>query len=177
MSSARDRIDYLQRAFDDHPSLAASMEDFESQSPAMPFDIPSQHSGFRSRASALNDDSELESIGDSSGPWSPPAWRRPAIGWYQQERQPVKRQQATVHRSTAYVSPARSRETTPLDEDNDITIARKIPLPGSPTKRSQSPEAVRREERPSVKTPETRQQEAPAKDNCKLQICFCVLPF
>lgn len=176
MSSARDRMDCLQRAFDENPSLAMSLEDFEPSarpSPAMPLDIPSQHSGFRSRTSALNDESEPESLGDSSGPWSPPAWRRPASGWYQQDRQPAKRQRSAVRQSTAYVSPARSRETSPqVEDDNDLTLPANVPLPGSPLKRSESPEAQRREEKEfgrngAAPVLQPKDAQAQPKNNCK----------
>lgn len=184
MNSARERIDYLQRTFDDHPSLAASLEDFEPderQSPAMPFDIPSQHSGFRSRTSRLNDESEPESIGDSSGPWSPPAWRRPGSGWYQQDRHPAKKQHSTMQKSTAYLSPAHSRETSPQFDENDVTIPANVPLPRSPSKASPSPEVYRRGEKDFVQASggekEQPNDKAPAQpnNNCKLVFSRCSL--
>ena len=60
--------------FDDHPSLDASLQDFEpegSENGLSPrFGYPSHHSGFRS-----DTDSELaDSL--SGGGYSPPAWRR-----------------------------------------------------------------------------------------------------
>jgi hypothetical protein len=71
-------IEELEGLFDDHPSLDASLQDFEpgsseiGQSPR--FGYPSHHSGFRSDTSS---DVE-ESI--SGGRFSPPAWRRDGDG-------------------------------------------------------------------------------------------------
>ena len=71
-------IEELEGLFDDHPSLDASLQDFEpgsseiGQSPR--FGYPSHHSGFRS-----DSDSEVaESV--SGGRFSPPAWRREGNG-------------------------------------------------------------------------------------------------
>ncbi|TVY49170.1 hypothetical protein LOCC1_G000958 [Lachnellula occidentalis] len=71
-------IEELEGLFDDHPSLDASLQDFEpenseiNQSPR--FGYPSHHSGFRSDTS-----SETEEI-TSGGRFSPPAWRRDGNG-------------------------------------------------------------------------------------------------
>ena len=71
-------IEELEGLFDDHPSLDASLQDFEpgsaeiNQSPG--FGYPSHHSGFRS-----DSDSEIaDSV--SGGRYSPPAWRRDVNG-------------------------------------------------------------------------------------------------
>lgn len=71
-------IEELEGLFDDHPSLDASLRDFEpgsseiGQSPR--FGYPSHHSGFRS-----DSESEMaESL--SGGRFSPPAWRRDGNG-------------------------------------------------------------------------------------------------
>jgi hypothetical protein len=71
-------IEELEGLFDDHPSLDASLQDFEpgsseiGQSPR--FGYPSHHSGFRS-------DSESEMADSvSGGRFSPPAWRRKGNG-------------------------------------------------------------------------------------------------
>ncbi|KAI9049104.1 hypothetical protein LZ554_006952 [Drepanopeziza brunnea f. sp. 'monogermtubi'] len=74
-------IEDLEQEFDDHPSLHASLRDFEPTSseirqlsPSPRFGYPSHHSGFRS-----DSDSEMaESI--SGGRFSPPAWRRDGNG-------------------------------------------------------------------------------------------------
>jgi len=71
-------IEELEGLFDDHPSLDASLRDFEpgsselDQSPR--FGYPSHHSGFRS-----DTDSEIANS-DSGGRYSPPAWRRELNG-------------------------------------------------------------------------------------------------
>ena len=71
-------IEELEGLFDDHPSLDASLQDFEpgsselAQSPR--FGYPSHHSGFRS-------DSESDmAASESGGRYSPPAWRREGNG-------------------------------------------------------------------------------------------------
>ncbi|KAL1997709.1 hypothetical protein VTN02DRAFT_994 [Thermoascus thermophilus] len=67
--------DDLDNAFDDHPSLSASLEDFAAtctthiRRPPL-FDLPSQHSGFRSDESDAGDDPP-----PSGEPWSPPGFR------------------------------------------------------------------------------------------------------
>jgi hypothetical protein len=71
-------IEELEGLFDDHPSLDASLQDFEpgsseiGQSPR--FGYPSHHSGFRSDTSS--------DVGESvsGGRFSPPAWRRDVDG-------------------------------------------------------------------------------------------------
>lgn len=71
-------IEELEGLFDDHPSLDASLEDYEpgsseiDQSPR--FGYPSHHSGFRSDTSS----DVAESV--SGGRFSPPAWRRDGNG-------------------------------------------------------------------------------------------------
>ncbi|KAI4195263.1 MAG: hypothetical protein LQ350_007282 [Teloschistes chrysophthalmus] len=131
--------------FDDHPSLCASLEDFEPNDRSPTFGVPSQHSGFKS------EDSEPEGDSNSEGPWSPPAWRRQTTeaGWYR--HQPYAQDSRHLKPSS---SPSRSRTTSPQhhslkeDEDEDETILpANIPLPKgsmSPTKeRSPSPEVMR----------------------------------
>lgn len=93
--------------FDDHPSLSASLEDFEENStkhnndndnnqkyiPRPPFTIPSQHSGFRSQCSDNDDiDIDLDANPDldaasSTSPWSPPGFkpRHPGSAWYRHQ--------------------------------------------------------------------------------------------
>lgn len=124
--------------YDDHPSLSASLEDFEhDRSPV--FGLPSQHSGFKSEES----ESEEEVV--SEEPWSPPAWRQQNAteDWYR--HQPYPRDDKLLKAS---VSASRSRGTSPRyesakEEDEDITLPANIPLPRgsvSPAKgRSPSP--------------------------------------
>ncbi|KAK6581482.1 hypothetical protein PZA11_006173 [Diplocarpon coronariae] len=74
-------IEELEQIFEDHPSLDASLQDFEPTSseigqlmPSPRFGYPSHHSGFRS-----DSDSEMaDSV--SGGRFSPPAWRRDGNG-------------------------------------------------------------------------------------------------
>jgi len=131
--------------FESHPSLSASLEDFENnENPSPVFRVPSQHSGFKL------EESDADVASNSSGPWSPPGWRPSdaGSGWYR-------------HQPYAQISPSpklrfsasgsRSREASPQYEsaDEDYTIPANIPLPrgslspvkeGSPAKeRSPSP--------------------------------------
>jgi hypothetical protein len=73
-------MEELEGMFDDHPSLDASLADFEPGSadlePSPRFSLyPSAHSGFRSDDS---DSEKAESL--SGGGYSPPAWRRTKNG-------------------------------------------------------------------------------------------------
>ncbi|KAL8798603.1 MAG: hypothetical protein Q9182_006538 [Xanthomendoza sp. 2 TL-2023] len=127
-------------AFDDHPSLAASLEDFEHNDRSPTFGMPSQHSGFKS------EESEPECDSNSEGPWSPPAWRRQVAdaGWYR--HQPYAQNSRHLKPST---SPSRSRHTSPQyqsahEDEGDTILPANIPLPRgsiSPAKeQSPSPE-------------------------------------
>ncbi|KAJ5093684.1 hypothetical protein N7456_009545 [Penicillium angulare] len=158
-------LDELDNVFDDHPSLDASLEDFENNSNAHRsplFGMPSQHSGFRSEES----DGEIDEPGPGER-WSPPGLRQhdyvQGSGWYR--HQPYQRKgnlnQRLELRPTIglSLSPSLSREPSPQYEDaledpskgktnddvdpTDITAAVNIPLPmgaGTPqTGRSPSP--------------------------------------
>ena len=112
--------------FDDHPSISASLEDFEHNERSPTFGLPSQHSGFKS------EESEPDMDSNSEGPWSPPAWKKqsPAVGWYR--HQPYA--QHSHARLTASMSPSRSRGTSPQyesapEEEGETTLAANIPLP------------------------------------------------
>ncbi|KAI9844525.1 MAG: hypothetical protein M1838_002152 [Thelocarpon superellum] len=143
----------LHDAFDDHPSLSASLEDFEHnggysdhiQQPLL--HIPSHHSGFYQ-----SDDGESElPESDSGGPWSPPISARFDIrnrgrggGWEvrtRAERSPT----AHAHQT---ISPARSsREPSPEYEDardepdleGDTILPANIRLPSDSPERRLSP--------------------------------------
>jgi hypothetical protein len=142
-------MDELDNTFDDHPSLSASLEDFEEQQQRSPlFDLPSQHSGFKSEA----EDSDIDEGSSHGAPWSPPGFRRHAregsrgVGsWFRHDPY------GTAHRLhlRPSMSPSRSRQTSPeyedaRDGDEDLTIPANIPLPAgtdSPLKeRSPEPE-------------------------------------
>ncbi|THC90288.1 hypothetical protein EYZ11_010243 [Aspergillus tanneri] len=156
-------LDELDNVFDDHPSLDASLEDFENnsnshQSPI--FGLPSQHSGFRSEES----DGEDEDATPHVERWSPPGFRRydyvQGSGWYR--HQPYSRKidhDRLALKPTVGLSRSQSREPSPQYEDaleghtavnrstsadtGDVTIAANVPLPAdadSPQKgRSPSP--------------------------------------
>ena len=123
---ATDHIDLLDEAFDDHPSLSASLEDFEHNENRSPlFALPSQHSGFKS------EDSEAGGESTSDSPWSPPAWTTQSAGksWYR--HQPYARQNASLKPPR---SASRSRDASPKyesarEDEGDLTIPANIPLP------------------------------------------------
>ncbi|KAL8904918.1 MAG: hypothetical protein Q9207_002948 [Kuettlingeria erythrocarpa] len=135
-------MDHLD-AFDDHPSLAASLEDFEHNDRSPTFGLPSQHSGFKS------DESEPEGDSTSEGPWSPLAWRSQTAdaAWYR--HQPYAQDSRLLRPSK---SPSRSRTTSPQHqcaeaaEEGNTILAANIPLPrGSMSpimEQSPSPEAA-----------------------------------
>ncbi|KAJ5923734.1 hypothetical protein N7454_008979 [Penicillium verhagenii] len=162
-------LDELDNVFDDHPSLDASLEDFENHSNAHRsplFGMPSQHSGFRSEES----DDEVEEGPGATERWSPPGVpgvRRQdyvrSSGWYR--HQPYQRKSNLNERLELRptmglsISPSLSREASPQYEDAledpskgksndntdpaDLTAAANVPLPvgaGTPqTGRSPSP--------------------------------------
>ncbi|EEP81591.1 conserved hypothetical protein [Uncinocarpus reesii 1704] len=140
---ATERLDELDNIFDDHPSLSASLEDFEEHSsPRTPLfgGLPSQHSGFRSHGAseepeAHEDDTPgiLDAASTISDPWSPPGFKRQITvpstrenmpyhnptsisgsAWYRQ--QPYLRNQPDL-RPPVVDSPALSREVSPQYED------------------------------------------------------------
>ena len=126
-------MDNLDVMFDDHPSLSASLEDFEhneSRSPTSPtFALPSQHSGFKS------DESEVDAE-SSEGPWSPPGgipatWRKNYTvgGWY--KHQPYLQENQSLKASA---SPSCSRNTSPQyesarEDEGETILPANIPLP------------------------------------------------
>jgi hypothetical protein len=133
-------MDEMDNMFDEHPSLSASLEDFEPNDNRSPlFGLPSQHSGFKS------EESEADAESSAGDPWSPPAWRRPntGSGWYR--HQPFQQGNLSLKPSA---SPSRSRDTSPQyesaqEDEGDVTMPANIPLPResvSPVKkRSPSP--------------------------------------
>lgn len=130
--------------FESHPSLSASLQDFEDEvSPTM-IKIPSTHSGFR------DDNSAPES---STGPWSPtgfPPTLSSGSNWYR--RQPYRQETRSATRSI------------PPFDDDDPTLPMNIPLPRgstSPAKDcfspSPSPEVIR-EAHMGTKSPEPEEK-------------------
>lgn len=83
---ATSKLQELETLFDDHPSLDASLQDFEhngsseiapsSPRASLPYGYPSHHSGFRSET----DSDRSPAPSDSGGRYSPPAWRRDRDG-------------------------------------------------------------------------------------------------
>ncbi|GIJ98415.1 hypothetical protein Aspvir_000532 [Aspergillus viridinutans] len=152
-------LDELDNMFDDHPSLDASLEDFENNSNAHRspvFGLPSQHSGFRSEES----EGEEEDTTPNGERWSPPGFRRydyvQGSGWYR--HQPYLRKgenDRLVLKPTVGVSPSLSREASPQYEDaietpqvkkrsesadtGDATIAANVPLPADTPLKGRSP--------------------------------------
>ncbi|KLJ10094.1 hypothetical protein EMPG_09906 [Blastomyces silverae] len=137
------RLEELDNVFDEHPSLTASLEDFEDSSRPSPLlDLPSQHSGFQS-----------EDINDRDR---------------DRDRDPDTDIDSNL-KPTYDCSPLRSREVSPQYEDAlekplvtgeddpaDLTIPANIPLPAgvdSPQKgRSPSPApAIKPEGKPWAK--------------------------
>ena len=114
-----------QAYLDSHPSINASMDDFEARefSPTVP-DIPSQHSGFRSNNASEYSESSRRS-------YSPPAWRKAGSGWF-------KHQSLSPNRSGfASKDPSPQYHSADEEGDGDVTAYRsaaRIPLPVSPTK-------------------------------------------
>ncbi|KAK3709730.1 hypothetical protein LTR37_010757 [Vermiconidia calcicola] len=125
-----------QAYLDSHPSINASMQDFEARefSPTMP-DLPSQHSGFRSPDASEYSESSRRSF-------SPPPWRKAGSGWF-------KHHSLSPHK-VGYASKEPSPQYHSAEEegDGDFTTFRsamRIPLPASPTKGrspSNSPEPM-----------------------------------
>ena len=113
--------------YDDHPSLDASLTDFEHNERSPVFGLPSQHSGFKSSEES---DSEDEPV--SEEPWSPPAWRQQTAAgdWFRQKPFPDPKDNTLLKPST---SASRSRGTSPqyesAQEDEDLTVPANIPLP------------------------------------------------
>ena len=138
--------EHHEHLFDDHSSLAASLEDYEDHtSPAPMFNLPSQHSGFRSE----QEESDIDEQSNDSAPWSPPGFRKhqsaaSGSGWFRHEPY-VPSDQFDLRPSN---SPSGSRQSSPeyadaIEGDPDLTIPANIPLPpgtDSPLKgRSPSP--------------------------------------
>ena len=121
-----------------HRSLTASLEDFEASSPrdSPVLRMPSQHSGFGSpnplEQSAEPEPSEY-SLSDSTGPWSPPAWRRRGTGWFEQHDQLGLAPGASSSPSHSLQG---SRQSSPGGE---LMLPASVALPPSPDK-GRSPE-------------------------------------
>lgn len=171
-------ISKLDRMFESHPSLSASLEDFEQNEKNSPMiRLPSQHSGFRDDSSEPGNDSTSE------GPWSPPGWKGAGSsnGWYR--HQPYLRESPLVKFSRAD-SGTHSRDRasrSPAFDDDDPTLPMNIPLPRgsmSPEKgfsASPAPEQARMKKEASerIRSEDTIKEEGEPseekKDNCTEQ--------
>jgi len=122
MASVRNDMDHV---FDDHPSLADSLEDFEVERSTHSVNA-SVHSVIRSEHS----DAESER---SSAPWSPPYWPNSSgEGWYNRARSAPANIRQPKPPSGSSRSPAL---LTGNEDDGDNTILpypADIPLPASP---------------------------------------------
>lgn len=151
-------IQDLDPLFDDHPSLDASLADFEpgsselSPSPRFPNPAiglyPSHHSGFRSDSDPESDRDDNQSL--SGGGYSPPAWRRAKNG----TRSSGFWDRGDMVMSRGMRSARNSRESSPeyesaddgegYDRDETLAAAQRTRLPTgslSPEKgRSPSPD-------------------------------------
>jgi hypothetical protein len=110
--------DNIADMLDEHPSLAASLEDFEHserdiRSPVL--EMPSCHSGFRSEYSETESEQQT---------WAPPAWRKAGSGWFRNS-------------GSRHATESGSRHSTPFYEsadEGDLTLPANVPLPSSPQK-------------------------------------------
>lgn len=113
-------IEELEQMFEEHPSLDASLQDFEPTSseigqlsPSPRFGYPSHHSGFRS-------DSESEMADSvSGGRYSPPAWRRDGNG----NRSSGFWNRTTLGKRSREDSRESSPEYESADDGEDATLA------------------------------------------------------
>ncbi|KAI9670451.1 MAG: hypothetical protein M1829_004774 [Trizodia sp. TS-e1964] len=163
------RMDALDGIFDDHPSLTASLDDFEhhgatSEPQRSPlFGIPSHYSGFKSEYA----ESDLQES-DSGGPWNPPG----IGGWLR--HQPYQHDGLLSYPTSyhSHGSPVkRSRGPSPQHEpipEADISfVAANTRLPpDSPLKRSPSPspapESFKPDQRPQDTPPIPQDSHTPA---------------
>lgn len=171
----------------DSTSLGGSLDDFRVDSSSVnlrqspTFDMPSQHSGFRSSSVAedLHSDAD-DSLQSSASPWSPPAWRKNSEDLLSKHEQIAH--SAMVKRSLSSPAGARdSREASPfearssarssLEPDPYLRAAVQVPLPGSPEKqRSLSPSpasAIEDEALEEVAADGQDLEATPTKSNCK----------
>ena len=163
---ATNRAESPDDLYESHPSLSASLEDFENNDQPSPvFRVPSQHSGFKS------EESEADAASNSEGPWSPPGWKRSdaGSGWYR--HQPYLQDGPNLR---FLASASRSREASPqyesaTEDKEDLTIPANIPLPRgslSPVKeRSPSPPPNENGEQNFEQTFEEVKEEPAAQEN------------
>lgn len=134
-------LDTLHEDYDDHPSLSASLEEFEHNgSPNL--NIPSRHSAFY-----RSDDGNSSVHSDTGSAFSPPGDRRAAragsasMGW--STHRPYQQEPLSKSLLGSRLSLKRSRETSPQFDtapEDEATLAANIRLPtDSPMKPSRNP--------------------------------------
>ncbi|MCJ1381533.1 hypothetical protein MMC17_004644 [Xylographa soralifera] len=172
---AANRTESPDDLYESHPSLSASLEDFENNDQLSPvFQLPSHHSGFKS------EESEADVASNSEGPWSPPGWKRSdaGSGWYR--HQPYLQGSLNPRFSA---SASRSREASPqyesaTEDKEDLTIPANIPLPRgslSPVKgRTPSPPPRDNAEQHFEQTFEEVKEEPSVQENQNNYIRFAV---
>ena len=138
MASRCSSTNALSTAFESHPSLALSMEDFEAHefSPTVG-DLPSQHSIYRSGVSSYQ-----SSTASNRRSASPPAWRKAGSGWFKHQGSLSPSRRGYQHSREGSIE-YRSADEDGQHDEGEITVyplPARIPLPESPTKgRSLSP--------------------------------------
>lgn len=174
---AAPEIDEYDNTFDDAPSLNASLEDFDERQNRSPlFDLPSQHSGFKSEP----EESDIDERSSNGAPWSPPGFRKHARGgsrgagsWFRHDPYGTGNRLDLRPSMRPSMSPSRSRQSSPeyedaRDGDEDLTLPANIPLPAgtdSPLKeRSVEPEPVLGAFAPSLA--EDEQKDTRNHNNC-----------
>ena len=108
--------------FDTHPSLSASLEDFENNDRHSPMmNVGSHHSSMR-----MDSSEPAEDMSDT--PWSPPGWRNTASGsgWYR--HQPYLPDNSRFRSSMSGRDGSSPLKGARADEDPTIAAAN-IPLP------------------------------------------------
>lgn len=131
----------LHEDFDDHPSLSASLEEFEHNGSPM-LNIPSHHSGFY-----RSEDGDSSVHSDTGSAFSPPGDRRAAragsasLGW--STHRPYQQEPLSKSLLGSRLSLRRSRETSPqfdITPEDETRLAANIRLPtDSPMKPSRNP--------------------------------------
>lgn len=124
-------LEEMDGIFDDHPSLNASLQDFEHgsepESPAYPqFAYPSHHSGFQSGYRTESEDGMTSEA--STGNYSPPAFRRINGG--------NQRDSGWWKKGEDLFNARLSRETSPeyesaMEGDATLAVASRTKLPPS----------------------------------------------
>ncbi|KAM5454377.1 hypothetical protein MaudCBS49596_002395 [Microsporum audouinii] len=153
---ASDPLHDLDNVFDDHPSLDASLEDFEEQyahrSPF--FGLPSQHSGFRSGISESPSEQD-GNISRSSSPWSPPGLRATFLKPDYQQHQTPKQQQSLGYHPAMMAGAAWYRQQPYMRNQPDFRPEHLQPHSPGTRSREVSPQYEDAPEKPTPTTTAT----------------------